>query len=63
MLTTELWEPEADRSRSVGVDSGGVLTIFENRSETGVDFFKEEPELEWSRSQFFNRLGGYFVYF
>ena len=30
----------------------GVLTIFENRSGAGIDFFKEGPEPEWSRSQF-----------
>jgi len=33
----------------------GVLTIFENRSGAVVDFFKKGPELEWSRSQFFNK--------
>jgi len=33
----------------------GVLTIFENRSGAGVDCFKEGPEPEWSRSQFFNK--------
>jgi len=37
---------EVYRNRSVGVDSGGVLTIFENRSGAGVDFSKEEPEPE-----------------
>ena len=31
----------------------GVLTIFENRSAAGVNFFKEGPE--WGRSQFFNK--------
>ena len=33
----------------------GVLTIFENRRGAGVDFFKEGPEPEWIRSQFFNK--------
>ena len=35
--------------------TAGVLTIFENRSGAGVDFSEEEPEPEWSRSQFFNK--------
>ena len=46
---------EVYKIRSVGVDSGGVLTIFENKSGAGVDFFKEGSEPEWSRSQFFNK--------
>ena len=40
------------RSRSVGVDSAGVLTNFENRSGAGVYFFKEMPER--IRSNFMN---------
>jgi len=35
--------------------AGGVLTIFENRSGARLDPFKEGPEPEWSRRQFFNK--------
>ena len=35
--------------------AGGVLRIFENGSGARLDFFKEGPEPEWNRRQFFNK--------
>jgi len=50
-ITALYWE---QRCTAAGVSEwtpAGVLTNFENKSGGGVDFFKERPEPEWSRSR------------
>jgi len=51
------WRSVGQRCTGAGASEwtpAGVLTIFENRSGAGVDFFKERLEPELSRSHFLN---------